>query len=160
MESKAIKLEQSSEELIEQGELSEEQIEALTEFFGGNNPMPTGVGYKLWYTVGNQELRAEFLLVDQTPEYMYIVDVGKTATSTSLSQSTSVTNNAVAVVKFLFDNHNLGHRRLIYRDSDKQIDEIIHDNGVFIRFSPGHPGIENLPELAAYPDGFLSVGVQ
>jgi len=97
-------------------------------------------------------LRAKFVVVHETPEYMYIADVGKTATS--------VTNNVEAVVKFLVQNHILESRRLIYRDSEGQIDEIIHDKDVFIRFSPGHPGIEKLPELTNYPDEFMSVEVQ
>jgi hypothetical protein len=105
----------------------------------------------LAYIADKRVLRAKFVVVKQTHEYTYIADVGKTATS--------VTNNVEAIVKFLSGNHILGSRRLFYRDSDGQIDEIIHDNGAFIRFAPGHEGIENLPELAAYPDDFMNVEV-
>jgi hypothetical protein len=81
---------------------------------------------------------SEFEIIYQTSEYMYIVDIGLVCKS--------VTNDAENVLKFLTKYHQLGSRRLIYRDSEGQIDEILHDNGKFMRFAPGHSGIEKQKE--------------
>ena len=83
----------------------------------------------------------DFQIVHQTEEYIYIVDVG--------AGYWSVTNNAEKVLRYLIEHHQLGSRRLIYRDSEGQIDEILHDNGRFLDFAPGHRGIEKLPEWYA-----------
>ena len=78
-------------------------------------------------------LRAKFSIEKDTPEYMYIMDVG--------TFHKSVTNDTVAVLSHLSQNHSLGNRRLIYRDGIGRIDEIVHHNGTFKGFSTGHAGI-------------------
>jgi hypothetical protein len=83
------------------------------------------------------ELSANFLYLHDTPEYLYIVDTG--------TDEKSVTNDAKAVVKFLYDNYELGNKRLIYRDTCGQINEILHNNGKFLDFAPGHKNIPTLP---------------
>jgi hypothetical protein len=82
---------------------------------------------------------AEFYIAKETNEYIYIIDTGIDAKS--------VTNDANSVVAFLTENHRLEQRRLFYRDSMGQIDEIVHENGQFIRFVPGHKGITDELEL-------------
>jgi len=79
------------------------------------------------------ELKSKFDIVRSTDEYLFIVDSG--------CDTRTVTNDAANVVRFLTDNYNLGGRRLIYRDSSGQIDEIVHQNGLFIKFAPGYKGI-------------------
>ena len=50
----------------------------------------------------------------------------------------TITNGAEYVVRELFEDGYLTTKKLFYRDTDGQIDEIIHDgNGKFIRFSFG-----------------------
>jgi len=84
-------------------------------------------------TAKDFETLAKIKIEHATDEYMYIIDVGEI--------DKSVTNDAPAVCMHLFKNFDLRNRRLIYKDSTGNIDEIIHDFGVFIRFAPGHKGI-------------------
>jgi len=78
-------------------------------------------------------LKSKFLIEYVSSEYMYIVDTGVS--------DRSVTNDVEAVLSYLSEHHGLGNRRLIYRDSQGEVDEIIRDNGVFKSFAPGHVGI-------------------
>jgi len=80
------------------------------------------------------DLNAEFNIVRSTEEYVYIIDCD------TLGKE-SVTNDALNVVSVLHEIYELGNRRLIYRDSEGRIDEILHKNGKFIDFSPGYKGI-------------------
>jgi hypothetical protein len=80
-------------------------------------------------------LHAIFDVVKETPEYIYIKDVGHTT-------SRSVTNDAEWVLVQLEDKYNLGNRLVFYMDSDGQIDEIIHTGAHFISFQFGHEGFE------------------
>ena len=82
--------------------------------------------------------KSKFYIAQETDEYIYIIDLG--------IDTKSVTNDVENVLSFLSEYNNLGNRRLIYWDSDSRIDEIIHENGVFKRFSPGHKGITGLPK--------------
>jgi hypothetical protein len=70
----------------------------------------------------------------QTDEYVYIID-------TSITEK-SVQEDAQSVVAVLYKSHHLRNRRLIYRDYHGQINEIKHENGVFIALSIGHSGID------------------
>jgi len=81
-------------------------------------------------------LEAIFTISHETPTYMYIVDTGTAVKS--------VTNDVKNVLTYLSEHYNLGCRRLIYRDSTGQDDEILHDKGVFKGFKPGHVGINDL----------------
>ena len=78
---------------------------------------------------------AEFTIEKETPDYVFIIDTGHTHTRT-------VTNDAEFVVKTLATDHALGDRRLFYRDSENQIDELLHSGAKFLDFRPGHAGIE------------------
>lgn len=81
---------------------------------------------------------SNFIIGHQTEEYIYILDISK--------DFDTITNTTQAVLSFLSKNCQLGDRRLIYRDSLGNIDEIVHEKGEFKRFTPGHSGIENLPD--------------
>ena len=81
-------------------------------------------------------LRSKFVIEQNTPEFMYIIDTGIV--------HKSVTNDVVAVLSFLSENHELENRRLFYKDTHGRIDEILHQNGTFKGFSLGHAGIEIL----------------
>ena len=48
----------------------------------------------------------------------------------------SVTNDAESVVAELNRTLDLGDRRLIYRDTDGRWDELVHERGAFVGFSP------------------------
>jgi len=80
-------------------------------------------------------MQAEFTIEKETPEYVFIIDTGHTNTKT-------VTNDAEAVVATLAREHALGDRRVFYRDSENQIDELLHTGGEFTGFKAGHAGIE------------------
>jgi len=54
-------------------------------------------------------------------------------------QCMSITNAAEAVVKDVFERHNLAHRRLFYIDTEGDTDELVHENGVFKDFAFGGP---------------------
>ena len=82
-------------------------------------------------------LRSKFAIEKATDKYLYIIDTGVL--------HKSVTNDAGAVLSYLSENHELGNRRLIYRDSHGRIDEIVHDSGTFKGFASGHAGIDDLP---------------
>ena len=81
-------------------------------------------------------LQARFVIEQETDDYLYIIDTGV--------EERSVTHDAAAVLEFLTENYGLGNRRLIYRDSTGQNDEILHENGRFKGFAPGHVGITDL----------------
>ena len=79
------------------------------------------------------ELKSKFSIARCSEEYLYIIDCG--------GDTRTVTNNAENVVELLYESYNLGNRRLIYRDSLGEIDEIIHENGQFKGFKAGYKGI-------------------
>jgi len=82
-------------------------------------------------------LRSKFAIERATDKYLYIIDTGVL--------HKSVTNDAGAVLSYLYENNELGNRRLFYRDSHGQIDEIVHDSGTFKGFARGHADIDDLP---------------
>ena len=54
------------------------------------------------------------------------------------NQYMSVTNGAEVVVKELLDRGLLpNNRKLLYYDSENQLDELLHDGPTFIGFAPG-----------------------
>jgi len=77
---------------------------------------------------------AEFSVLQITDEYIYIVD-------DCAKDSKSLTHDVENVLSYLTDMYKLGNKRLFYRDTDGQIDEIVHENGKFIDFAPGFKGI-------------------
>lgn len=57
-----------------------------------------------------------------------------------LNAGRSVTNDAERVVRELWEQGRLfNERRLFYYDSEGSLDELVHDEGTFVRFAPG-PG--------------------
>jgi hypothetical protein len=46
----------------------------------------------------------------------------------------SVTNDVEAVVEELVEKY--GNKRIFYMDTDSNIDEILHNDGVFVDFAP------------------------
>ena len=77
---------------------------------------------------------ANFTIEQETPEYIFIHDVGP------WDQHRTITNDAEWVIETLAKDHALEGRRLFYRDSEGQIDELKHAAGRFAGFSPGHEG--------------------
>lgn len=79
--------------------------------------------------------RARYVIVDDDflkSEPLVIRDIGP------WDQHPSVTNDAEAVIEELAAAGNLPNgRRLFYFDSEGQKDELIHENGRFVRFAPG-----------------------
>lgn len=71
---------------------------------------------------------ADYAIVKTTPDIVFIKDLdlgGK-----------SVTNNAEFVVAQIHEQHP--HRRVVYKDSNGDWDELVHDEGVFLHFAPYH----------------------
>ena len=119
---------------IECGEASEAELEELMDLFG--TPTPKGEAQVMTYNDRNKLINIAFVIADETSEYMYIAES---------TIEPRITKGAGLVVQFLYEHEKLGNRRLIYRDCEGQINEIIHDNGEFIRITEGHSGIDNLP---------------
>lgn len=69
-------------------------------------------------------------IVKSDAESVTIRDVGP------WDQRLTITNDAEFVVAKM-KSLGLGSRRLFYYDSDGQLDELVHDNGRFVRFAPG-----------------------
>jgi hypothetical protein len=80
-------------------------------------------------------LQAEFTIEKETPEYIFIIDTGHTRTKT-------VTNDAENVIACLAKENALGNRRVFYKDSSGDIDELLHNAGEFTGYKHGHTGIE------------------
>jgi hypothetical protein len=80
---------------------------------------------------------AIFTIEKETPDYIFIIDTGHEHTST-------VTNDAERVIATLHSDHALGNRRVFYKDSEGQIDELQHSGAMFAVFKPGHSGIKEV----------------
>ena len=76
-----------------------------------------------------QVAKAKYVLLEVSPsgEILLIEDVGHTYTM-------SVTNDAEAVVYELVNKY--GNKRIIYKDSDGNWDELLHDGDQFTGFGP------------------------
>lgn len=76
--------------------------------------------------------KANYHVVKSTPEELVINDDGP------YEQFSTVTNAVEDVVEELSQQGLLpAGRRLFYYDSEDQLDEIIIENGKFVRFAPG-----------------------
>lgn len=73
-------------------------------------------------------MRSRFYVQDVTDEAVYIVDLANEC------QTMSVTNDAENVVANVAKS--FGNKRIVYQDTNGQWDELVHDNGVFVRFAP------------------------
>ena len=80
-------------------------------------------------------IHAEFTIEKETPEYIYIIDTGHNHTKT-------ITNDPGHVIETLAIYHALGERRVFYKDSEGQIDEILHSGSRFTGYKAGHSGVE------------------
>ena len=74
-------------------------------------------------------MKTKFVIEKESPEFVYILE--------KPAKDSSVTNDAQDVVTYLSDHHNLGNRRLFYRDTIGNNDEILHENGLFKGFAVG-----------------------
>jgi len=83
-------------------------------------------------------MHAQFELLDQEREYIFIRDVGH-------NSGRSVTNDAQYVVEQLYDYNIFDYTRIFYEDSEGRIDEILHSGKVFKGFKTGHDGVEFSP---------------
>ncbi|MCL2064093.1 MAG: hypothetical protein FWG98_06935 [Candidatus Cloacimonetes bacterium] len=77
---------------------------------------------------------AVFKVEKVTKDYVYIIDVG------DHSKNLTVTNDAEDVIEILTANFDETlHQRVFYKDSDGNIDELLHDgDGKFTGFKAGH----------------------
>ena len=78
-------------------------------------------------------MNAVFYIEHETDEYIYIVDTG--------IEQISVREDAKKVVEFLKENHNLGNRRIIFRNRTWLDNEIKHQDGNYKYATFGHKGI-------------------
>jgi len=76
------------------------------------------------------ELKAKWYLAYSDSDMVFIIDEDSPDFAT-------VTNAAERVVTALDEQVTLGNRRLYYRDSQGEIDELTHENGKFTGFRPG-----------------------
>ena len=76
---------------------------------------------------------AIFYIEHETEEYIHIIDTG--------IQEKSVRADARAIVTFLNENHNLGKRRVIFRNRLGIDNEIRHINGEYKYLCLGHKDI-------------------
>jgi hypothetical protein len=86
--------------------------------------------------------QAQYHIEKETKDYVFIQD-----DYSDENMCPTVTNAAENVLKDLWDNHNLGHRKIYYQDTEGQIDELVHEGDKFKGFFFGY---ENAPELVEY----------
>jgi hypothetical protein len=70
---------------------------------------------------------ANFRVVSETDEFVFIEDLDL--------GNISVTNDAEYVVQTILSAHGNRHR-IIYKDSEGQWDELVHDGNQFVDFAP------------------------
>lgn len=75
---------------------------------------------------------SRFYIQDTNNEAVWIVDLANECATMS------VTNDAENVVANIAKSY--GNRRIFYKDTDGRWDELVHDNGRFLRFVPGTKG--------------------
>jgi hypothetical protein len=79
------------------------------------------------------EDHAAYEVITANAQFIYLEDTGH-------NQFKTVTNDAAYVLAELNEAYGPGSRRIFYKDSSGEIDEIIHKNGVFTGFRHGHKG--------------------
>jgi len=80
-------------------------------------------------------MRAVFSIVSVKDDFVLIKD------ECNKCNSMSVTNDAEAVVEFLWSRFNLSKRRLFYIDSNGVVDELLCRGFRFVGFKAGHEGV-------------------
>jgi len=78
----------------------------------------------------NKTKKAQFVIKQSQPEFLYIHDISKT--------ENDVTLEAQDVLWHLYRHNKLENRRLFYKDTLDNIREIQHENGIFKDFAEGH----------------------
>ena len=76
------------------------------------------------------------LLKHERGKYVFICDIGHTYVR-------SITSDAEYVVGMLYDEYEItDETRIFYKDSDGDIDELIHTGNRFTGFKRGHDGVD------------------
>jgi len=79
---------------------------------------------------------AEYDVIRDTAEYVFILDVGGNA------GKRTVTNDADFIIQDLSDFiDNFQNKRVFYTDTDGRIDEMLHNGNHFTTFKAGHEGV-------------------
>jgi hypothetical protein len=86
------------------------------------------------------ENHAEYEVITVNAQFLYLEDTGH-------NQFKTVTNDAENVIDELRQKYGIEGRRIFYKDSLGQIDELLHRNGLFFGFRLGHKGYS--PEAVA-----------
>jgi len=78
------------------------------------------------------DFHADFSIIDIEDDYIYIKD--------RCGPNKSVTNDAEWVLAELHKRFDIAGKRIFYMDTEGIIDELVHENGIFKAFRPGHMG--------------------
>jgi hypothetical protein len=79
------------------------------------------------------ENQADFQVVTANDHFIYLEDTGH-------NQFKTVTSDAEYVVTSLAEHYGIEHKRVFYKDSFGEIDELLHKNGRFTGYKHGHAG--------------------
>lgn len=79
----------------------------------------------------DENCKSDFCVDRVTDDIVFIIDM------CAMYNRMSVTNDAENVVRALYKTY--GNKRIMYRDTDDQWDELVHSNGVFVTFARGFP---------------------
>jgi hypothetical protein len=80
-------------------------------------------------------MRAVIDVVKASKDFIYLLDMCNVC-----DKSMTVTNDAEGVVKYLAEIYGITGRRIFYKDSLGNVDELLHDGDEFAGFRPGHDG--------------------
>jgi hypothetical protein len=81
------------------------------------------------------EDHAEYNIVTTNKQFIFVEDTGH-------NQFKTVTNDIENVLARLKEDFGIKNRRIFYKDSYDEIDEIIHKDGTFLRYKHGHAGYD------------------
>lgn len=81
------------------------------------------------------ENHADYKIKMRNEKFIFIED-------TNQEYFKSVTNDIEFILLNLSEDYELSNKRLFYKDSLGEIDEVIHKNGKFVSFKHGHDGID------------------
>jgi hypothetical protein len=79
------------------------------------------------------EDHAGYEIMTANAQFIYLEDTGH-------NQFKTVTNDAGYVVDCLNEKYGIEGKRIFYKDSFGETDELLHRNGVFTGFRHGHSG--------------------
>ena len=79
------------------------------------------------------EDHAGYEVISDNDQFIYLKDSGH-------NQFKTVTNDAEYILSRLNEEYGIGNKRIFYKDSSGEIDEIVHKNGIFAGFRHGHKG--------------------